>query len=109
MDARNSADGLIYATEKSMREIGDKVDGATRGEVENVIHDLKSAMEGDDITEIKRLTELLTHASHRLAETMYQQSSPSGAHQDGGGPEGAWGPSAGPNDDVVDAEFRDVT
>ena len=110
VDARNSADGLIYTTEKSMQEIGDKVDGATRGEVGNVINDLKSAMEGDDIAEIKRLTELLTHAAHRLTETIYQQSAPQGAQQAGSGPEGAWGKaSSKPDDDVVDADFRDVT
>ena len=110
VDARNSADGLIYTTEKSMQEIGDKVEGTTRGEVENVINDLKSAMEGDDIAEIKRLTELLTHAAHRIAETMYQQSAPQGAHQPGGGPEAAWGQaSSNQDEDVVDADFRDVT
>ena len=109
VDARNNADGLIYTTEKSMRELGDKLDSATRAEVENVINDLKRAMEGDDIVEIKRLTEVLTHASHSLAESMYQQASQSGAYQGGGCAGGACG-STSPrsDDDVFDAEYRDV-
>jgi len=109
VDARNSADGLIYATGKSINELGDRVDSATRGEVENVIDDLKQSMEGDDTAEIKRLTELLTHASHRLSETIYQQNAQSGACQGGCGPENGFGQAhTGPNDDVVDAEFREV-
>ena len=109
VDARNSADGLIYNTEKTMREQGDKLDSATRAEVENVINDLKQAMEGDDIVEIKRLTEVLTHAAHSLAESMYQQASQSGAHQGGGCAGGACG-STSPraDDEVFDAEYREV-
>jgi molecular chaperone DnaK len=109
VDARNSADGLIYNTEKTMREQGDKLDSATRAEVENVINDLKRAMEGDDTSEIKRLTEVLTHAAHSLAESMYQQASQSGAHQGGGCAGGACGSSSPRADDeVFDAEYREV-
>jgi molecular chaperone DnaK len=76
IDARNAADALIYATEKSMAELGEKLPAATRNEVDGVISDLKRAMEGDNAAEIKRLTETLTHASHRLAESVYQQPGP---------------------------------
>jgi len=108
VDARNSADGLIYATEKSLMELGDKVNDTTRTEIEDVINDLKRSMEGDDTAEIKRLTEVLTHASHRLAESMYQQTSQSDHHQSGGGSENMWHSNAGSDDDVVDAEFKEV-
>ncbi len=78
VDARNAADGLVYTTEKTLTELGDKIDDNMRAEVTDAISKLKQAMEGDDVSEIKRLTEMLTHASHTLASTMYQQTSASG-------------------------------
>jgi len=105
-EARNNADSLIYTTEKSLREVGDKIDEATKAEINRAIEELKKAMEGDDIEEIKRKTEALTQASHRLAEMMYaratQQQASSGA---GGTTEGG---SKGGGDDVVDADYEEV-
>jgi len=109
VEARNNADSLIYATEKSMKELGDKLDASTKTQVESVIEQLKKAMEGTDAEEIKRLTEELTQSSHKLAEQVYasatqQQAAAGGA---GGGPaEGGAGPSA--DEDVVDADFEEV-
>lgn len=109
VDARNEADALIYNTEKSMKEFGDKVDGATMAEVEGALNDLKGAMESEDAGQIKRLTEVLTQASHKLAQSMYQQESPSGEHHQAGGSEYTHGPTAsGKDDDVVDAEYQEV-
>ncbi|MBW2144475.1 MAG: molecular chaperone DnaK [Deltaproteobacteria bacterium] len=109
LEARNTADGLIYTTEKTIAELGDKIDGNTKTELTDAINNLKRAIEGDDVSEIKRLTELLTHASHSLASTMYQQSSAAGCQQGGCGNEGAWQQgSHGPNDDVVDADYQEV-
>jgi len=73
-----------------------------------VIEPLKKAMEGDDVQEIRRLSEELTQASHKLAEAMYQQASQKDARQQAGagGPEQP-GPST-PDDDVVDADFEEV-
>ena len=66
-------------------------------------------MEGDEISEIKRLTEALTHASHSLASMLYEQSSASGCQQGTCGNKGASQQgSYGPNDDVVDADYREV-
>jgi len=109
VDARNAADALIYTTEKSMGELGDKVDSATRAEVQEAVTRLKGAMENADSAEIKRLTEELTQASHKLAASMYEQASQAGAQQRGAGPEdiGQQG-SSGPDEDVVDAEYREV-
>jgi len=108
VDARNHADALIYSTEKSIKDLGDKVDAATKSKVEAVIEPLKKAMEGDDVQEIRRLSEELTQASHKLAEAMYQQASQKDARQQAGagGPEQP-GPST-PDDDVVDADFEEV-
>jgi molecular chaperone DnaK len=107
VDARNHADGLIYQNEKSIRELGDKVDPSLKTSVEGVIESLKKAMEGTDTDEIKRLTEELTQTSHKLAEAMYAKAA--GSEQAG---EQAGGPSAdteAPKDeDVVDADFEEV-
>lgn len=111
VEARNSADALIYQTEKSIKELGDKVDSETKSNVENGISNIKKAMEGDDAAEITRLCEELTQTSHKLAEAMYKQASEAGGQP--GGPEGTpgadqAGPSAQPDDDVVDADFEEV-
>jgi molecular chaperone DnaK len=109
VDARNTADSLIYTTEKSMVGLGDKLDPATRAEVEDAVKNLKRAMEGKDTDEIRRLTETLTQASHNLAASMYQQASASGTHHAGGGQDTGWTQdSSRPDEDVVDAEYREV-
>jgi molecular chaperone DnaK len=110
VDARNHADALIYSTEKSIKDLGDKIDAETKSKVEAAIEPLKKAMEGDDTEEIKRLTEEMTQASHKLAEAMYQQASKADdQQQDGAGEAGQEqaGPSA-PDEDVVDADFEEV-
>jgi len=109
VDARNQADSLIYSTEKSMKDLGDKVDSETRGKVEEAVEPLKKALEGDDVEEIRRMSEALTQASHKLAEAMYQQASAAGEAQ-GGGEGAAANEGAGPppDDDVVDADFEEV-
>ena len=107
VEARNQADSLIYSTEKSLNELGDKVDGATRAEIESAISDLRAVLENGDKDTIEKKTQALTQASHKLAEQMYQQASQEGAA--GAGPE-AGGPEAGPGgeEDVVDADFEEV-
>ena len=107
VEARNTADALIYSTEKSIKELGDKVDAGTKSKVETAIEALKKAMEGEDAAEIKRLSEELTQTSHKLAEAMYQQASKAGGQQ--AGPQGGEQPGAAPaDDDVVDADFEEV-
>ncbi len=109
VDARNTADALIYTTEKSIRELGDKIDSATIAEVEGALNDLKRVIESEDTAQIKRLTEVLTQASHKLAASMYQQTSHTGGHQSGDTAQSAWGPSSSePDDDVVDADYQEV-
>jgi molecular chaperone DnaK len=103
IEARNQADGLVYTTEKAVKEHGDKVDEATRKAIETALEDLKKAMEGDDPEAIKSKTEALATASHKLAEVMYQQAQGEAA---AGGAEQA--ESGGAKDDVVDAEFEEV-
>jgi molecular chaperone DnaK len=107
VDARNHADSLIYQTEKSMRELGDKVDSSLKSTVEGAIESLKKAMEGTDTEEIKRQTEELTQTSHKLAEAMYAKAAGAGqAGEQAGGPSGE--AEAPPDEDVVDADFEEV-
>ncbi len=110
VEARNNADTLIYTTEKSIKDLGDKVDDKTKSKVEGAVAALRKAMEGGDAQEIKRLSEELTQVSHKLAEAMYQQASHKGGDQAGGGGAGgaAGGGAAEPDEDVVDADFEEV-
>ena len=111
VEARNSADALIYSTEKSIKDLGDKVDSSTKSKVEEAIASLRKAMEGEDTAEIKRLSQELTQASHKLAEAMYQQASQSeqqaGAGAETGG-QSAGGGAGAADEDVVDADFEEV-
>ncbi|MFH1931421.1 MAG: molecular chaperone DnaK [Pseudomonadota bacterium] len=107
IDARNMADSMIYTTEKTIKEAGDKVDEATKGNINQAIENLKKAMEGADTEEIKRLTDELTQASHKLAEAMYAQASQQQAQAEGTtGAQSAAG--AEKDEDVVDADFEEV-
>ena len=109
IDARNAADGLIYNTEKTLAEHADKIDPGTRAQVENAVSDLKRVVEGDNVDEIKRLTDTLTHASHALAQSMYQQAGPAPGQQASAGHAGQSGSSGkSPEDEVVDAEYEEV-
>jgi len=109
VDARNMADSMIYATEKSLKEEAANVDEATKGNINQAIEKLKKAMEGDNPEEIKRLTDELTQASHKLAEAMYAKASADQQAQQQSGAE-ASGSSKGKSgdDDVVDADFEEV-
>jgi molecular chaperone DnaK len=105
VEARNHADALIYSTERSIKDLGEKVDKDTKVKVEEAIEKLRKAMEGEDKDEIRRLSEELTNASHKLAEAMYQQASQAEGQKAG--------PQSGtkankPEDDVVDADFEEV-
>jgi molecular chaperone DnaK len=112
VEARNQADSLIYQTEKSIKELGDKVDPTLKGNLEGAMERLKKAMEGTDTEEIKKLSEELMQSSHKLAEAMYAQAS--GASQAGDQAAGAAGASAeaasqaSTDEDVVDADFEEV-
>ncbi len=109
VDTRNQADALIYSTEKTLRDLGDKVDAATRSQIDAQIKKLRKAMEGDDKRAIEKEMEQLTQVSHKLAEEMYKRTAEQQAQA------GSQGASAGASssgrksdDDVVDADFEEV-
>ncbi|MBQ7158106.1 MAG: Hsp70 family protein, partial [Treponema sp.] len=90
IDVRNEADSLIYATEKSMKDLGDKVAAADKQQIEDAVAALKKSMEGNDTDDIKAKTEALKNASYKIAEEVYkQQGAQGGAAPNGEGAENA--------------------
>ena len=100
---RNQADTMIHATEKSLAEMGDKVDVAEKSTIEDAIKALRDVMDSDDKDLIEEKTKALTEASGKLAEQMYAQAGEADPAQ--AQPEGE---ASNNNDDVVDAEFEEV-
>jgi molecular chaperone DnaK len=110
IEARNTADQLIYQTEKSLRELGDKVPAGDRSTIERTVEDLKQAKNGDDTARIRQLTEQLQQASYAIGQQMYaQQQAGSGQASPGGN-----GAGQAPYDEqatgegFVEGEFREV-
>jgi molecular chaperone DnaK len=110
IETRNQADSLIYSTEKTMRDMGDKVDEKTRQEIDSQIEKVKKAMEGEDRDAIQREVDQLMQISHKIAEEAYKRASEQqgGAGGAGAGHEEAAGARKKPDDDVVDADFEEV-
>jgi molecular chaperone DnaK len=105
-ETRNSADALIYSTEKTLKEFGQKLDPATRQETEKGILELKQALQGDDIAEISRRQEDLTRATHNLAEKLYRQTTAN--EQSKSNSESKDRSKSNTDEKVVDAEFEEV-
>ncbi len=104
VDARNQADALIHASEKSLKELGEKASGEERHAIESAISDLKSALESDDKDAIERKTNALAQASAAVAQKLYAEEGRPGTSDTAGEGDGAGASS----DDVVDAEFEEV-
>ena len=106
--ARNTADGLIHATRKTLADAGDKVDADEKAKIESAISDLEEAMKAGELEQIEEKTKALTEASSGLAQKMYaEQQGAAGAADAGADEAGASDKSAGA-DDAVDAEFEEV-
>jgi molecular chaperone DnaK len=105
VEARNQADGLVHATERSLQELGDKVDAAERGRIESALSELKDAIKGDDKARIELKGKALGEASASLAQKSFEQS-----QADAAGAAGPQAPGSGQagDDGVVDAEFEEV-
>ena len=102
IDARNTADSLVYQTEKALRDLGDKVPSAERGEIENKINDLKTAAQGEDVGRIQQASEAVQQTFHALSQQLYAQGQPQ--------PEAAGGPSTpsgSSDDDVIEGEVKE--
>ena len=116
IDLKNQGESLAYQTEKSLKDHGDKVGGETRSDIERALGELRDALKSDDGDVIKKKMELLTTASHKLAEEMYkaQAAAAPGAGAAGGGEPGpeaqsdraTGGGDKKKDDDVIDAEYE---
>jgi molecular chaperone DnaK len=102
IDTRNQADGLIHATNKSLKDLGDKVSADEKKDIEAAIEELQEAMKGDDKAAIEARTQALGEKSGKLAERVYQEK---GGQEDAATAEAEAGAT---DDDVVDAEFEEV-
>ena len=110
-ELRNSADALIYSSEKTLGELGDRVASGLRAEAEQAIADLKQAIKNENSQQIKRRTESLTQTVHRLAASAYQQASPGGQQHDfraAGSSNPATESSSRGDEEIVDAEYEEV-
>ena len=109
-EARNKASSLIYSTEKSLKEIGDKLDETAKADVEKALAELHRVSENGTVADVKAATDALEAASFKLAEALYQKTgAAAGAN---GSTNGAGAPHEEPTaphaDDVIDAEFKEA-
>ncbi len=115
VEVRNQADTLLYSTERSLKEYGDKISDDEKKKIEEKVTALREALKGKDTDKVKRATEELTQASHKLAEAIYKQTT---AQQQQAGAQAGPGPGAGPQpeaepkkddkaEDIIDAEYKD--
>jgi molecular chaperone DnaK len=105
VEARNTADNLAYQTEKTLKELGDKVPMAERDSIQQKINDLRTAIKGDDIERIKRLSDELQNAFHALSQQLYAHQTQSASAEPGSNGHGSSGMGEG---DVVEGEFREA-
>jgi molecular chaperone DnaK len=106
VEARNASDTLIYTTEKSLKDYGDRINKDERKNIEEAKQDLKRVMEGDDIDKIKEATEKLTRASHKLAETIYKEAQAKAAQAKEEAEKPSEEKKGEKPEDVVDAEYK---
>ena len=104
VDARNQADSLVFSTEKSLKEHGDKISAEEKKAIENGIADLKKSLEGTDSEDIKKKTQSLIQVSMKLGEAVYKSQQKPGA----GKTESPKDAKPNDKDNVVDADFEDV-
>ena len=108
VETRNHADQLIYTTERSLKEMGDKIDAAGKEEIEKAVADLRKTLESGDVGLIKTASEHLTEVSYRVFGKVYEQAAQQ--QQAAGGPQDGPqdGAQGGAQDDVVDADYEVV-
>ncbi|MBO5917240.1 MAG: Hsp70 family protein, partial [Oscillospiraceae bacterium] len=108
VDIRNQADQVVYQTEKTLEELGDKVDANDKASVQAAVDKVKEALKGTDTEAIKAATEEATKAFYPIAEKMYQQNAPQGDPNMGGADFGGAAPGGNADPNVVDADYTVV-
>ncbi len=108
VDVRNGADQMVFQTEKTLNELGDKVDASKKAEVEAKLSELKEALKGTDVEAIKAKQEEVQKAFYAISEELYKNAQGSGAAGAPGADAGNAGNTGKPDDGVVDADFKEV-
>ena len=108
VDVRNGADQMVFQTEKTLNELGDKVDASKKAEVEAKLNELKEALKGTDIEAIKAKQEEVQKAFYAISEELYKNAQAAGAAGAPGADAGNAGNTGKPDDGVVDADFKEV-
>ncbi|NCO58328.1 MAG: molecular chaperone DnaK [Nitrospirae bacterium CG18_big_fil_WC_8_21_14_2_50_70_55] len=108
IEAHNHLDSLVYNTEKTLKENQEKISEATQASLKSAVETARKALESNDKATLEKAMEELTHASHKLAEELYQKGAAASAGSDGGGGPTATESAPGGGDDVVDADFEEV-
>jgi molecular chaperone DnaK len=108
VDARNRGEQLVHAVEKSLKDLGEKVDGGERAKVESAISDLRGVLKGDDKAAIEKKSEALMAAASNIAQQAAASQGGAGPGPESAGGAGPTGGSSKGNDDAVDAEFEEV-
>ena len=108
VDTRNQADQMVYQTEKTLEEMGDKIPAGDKGDIESKLNALKDALKGTDTNAIKNATEELTKAFYAVSEKLYSQNGGQAGPDMGGASGGAGATGNGGDDNVVDADYEVV-
>jgi len=108
IEIKNRADSLVYATERTLHEHGDKISTEDKSAIEAAVGEAREALKSEDLDRIKRAEESLQKASHKLAEVMYREAQAKSQPAGGAGSAEAPGQAGGQKGDVVDAEFEDL-
>jgi molecular chaperone DnaK len=110
VETKNGADAMIHATEKSIKDLGEKVAAADKTKIEAAIGELRDALKSEDVEAIRAKTNALAQASMKLGEAIYgaQQAAEGAAGGAAGGEDGAQKKGGATGDNVVDADFEEV-
>jgi molecular chaperone DnaK len=103
VDARNQAEALVHSVEKSLKDLGEKVEGEERAKIESALSDVKEAVKTDDQGKIEAKSRALAEASAAMMQRIYSEQAAAGEQAEAGGES-----KAAPDEDVVDAEFEEV-
>jgi molecular chaperone DnaK len=108
IEVTNQADSLAYSIERQLTEHGDKVPAADKTAIEEAIKEVRDALKANDVARVKRASDTLTKASHKMAEALYQNAQPKSSDASAGAGSGGNGRTKTAEGEVVDAEFEDL-
>ena len=106
IEVKNNAESLVYNSEKTLNELGDKISGEEKAKIENEIEATKKALESNDTEAIKEATEKLTKVFYEMSEQLYKNANPNAGAEGANPNTDATGNNAGDNGNVYDADYK---